>query len=85
MRAREYKALLSMKKWFTPAKVEELAQTSPFRKLGYINEWYGTAEKVVQDTDKILAEINVPDPNKVLDSVPEPNKVLHSDDHQTVE
>jgi hypothetical protein len=39
MRAREYEALLSMKKWFTPAKLEELAQTSPFCKLGYINEW----------------------------------------------
>jgi hypothetical protein len=44
-----------------------------------------TAEKVVPDPDKILAKINVPDPNEVLDSVPEPNKVLHSDDHQTVE
>ena len=57
MTARAYKASLSMNHFFMPAKLEESAQTSPFRKVGYINEWYGTAEKVVPDPDEILAEV----------------------------
>ena len=66
MTARAYKAKLSMNDFFMPAKLEESAQTSPFRKVGYINEWYETAEKVVPDPDKILTEVLA----EVLDAEP---------------
>ena len=54
-KALSHKELLESS-FFAEERKQEIAEEGPFPKLGYINEWYGTAQSII------------PDPMKVLDS-----------------